>query len=111
VATQVYEPIEIQLLDGSSITIKPISIKNLRVLMKSWSKAADVKTEDEFIDVLLECSEIAMKQFDPSLTKEKLEEVLDLQTMYKVLEVAADLKLNDPNLLAEAQAVVGKNLT
>jgi len=29
--------------------------------------------------------------------------------MYKILEVAADIRLNDPNLLAAAQELVGQN--
>jgi hypothetical protein len=51
-----------------------------------------------------------MKQFAPEISeKEKLEEALDLQSMYKILEVAADIKLNDPNLLTAAQELAGMN--
>jgi len=39
---------------------------------------------------------------------EKLEEAVDLQTMYKILEIAADIKLNDPNLVATAQELAGR---
>jgi hypothetical protein len=58
----------------------------------------------------LACTQIAFKQFDPSLAanKETLEELLDIQTMYKILEIAADIKLNDPNLLAATQELVGQ---
>lgn len=110
-ATQVYETVEIELQDGSTVTIKPINIKNLRRLMATWNKTSEAKSEDEFLDILLECTNIAFSQFNPDVTKEQLEELLDLQTMYKILEVAADIKLNDPNLLREAQEAVGRNLT
>jgi hypothetical protein len=52
-----------------------------------------------------------MKQFAPHLAEEKelLEDAVDLQTMYKILEVGADIKLNDPNQEAVARAVLGMN--
>ena len=104
-ATKVYETVELELLDGRTITVKPLNLKNLREVMKEWSKASDVKTEDEFLDVLITCTSIAFRQFAPDLAESKteLEESVDLQTMYKILEVAADIRLNDPNLVATAQ--------
>ena len=109
-ATKVYETVELELLDGRSITVKPLNLKNLRAVMKEWQKASEVKSEDEFLDVLIQCTAIAFRQFAPDLaeTKEELEEAVDLQTMYKILEVAADIKLNDPNLVATAQELAGR---
>lgn len=110
-ATQVYETIELELLDGRTITIKPLNLKNLRLVMKEWQKASEVKSEDEFLDVLVKCTSIAFRQFAPDLadTPEDLEELVDLQTMYKILEVSADIRLNDPNLVATAQELAGRN--
>jgi hypothetical protein len=55
------------------------------------------------MDLLLNCAAIAMKQYNPELAvKEKLQEVIDLPTIYKVIEIAAGIKLNDPNALAAA---------
>ena len=60
------------------------------------------------MNLLLECAVIAMKQYKPELaTKEALEEVIDLPSIYKVIEIAAGIKLNDPNALAAA--LVGAN--
>ena len=107
-ATKIYESIEIELQDGTVITVKPLNLKNLRQVMTKWREVETKNTEDEFLDLLLECTSIAMKQFAPELSeKEKLEEALDLQSMYKILEVAADIKLNDPNLLMAAQELAG----
>lgn len=110
-ATKIYESVDLELLDGTEVTIKPLNIKNLREVMKVWATASDATDEDEFLNVLLECTKIAFKQYMPSLAEdpEKLEDALDLQTMYKILEVAADIRLNDPNLLAAAQELVGQN--
>ena len=110
-ATKIYESIELELLDGKVIEVKPLSIKNLREVMKAWSKTSDMKGEDDFLDILVECVQIAMKQFAPDLSQDRelLEDSVDLQTMYKILEVGADIKLNDPNQLQAAQALVGMN--
>jgi hypothetical protein len=60
------------------------------------------------MDLLLDCAAIAMKQYKPEIAdKAKLEEIIDLPTVYKVIEVAAGIKLNDPNALAAA--LVGAN--
>lgn len=108
-ATKIYESVELELLDGKTITVKPLSIKNLREVMKAWGKTAEVETEDDFLEVLVECTQIAMKQFAPDLAgdRELLEDAVDLQTMYKILEVGADIKLNDPNQLKAAMELAG----
>lgn len=108
-ATTVYETIELELLDGRTITVKPLNLKNLREVMKEWQKAAEVQNEDEFLDILINCTAIAFKQFAPDLSeKSNIEESVDLQTMYKILEIAADIRLNDPNLVATAQELAGR---
>lgn len=110
-ATKIYESIELELINGDVINVKPLNLKNLREVMKEWAKAAEAKDEDEFLDTIINCTQIAFKQFNPSLAADRdaLEEALDLQTMYKILEVAAEIKLNDPNLVAMAQELVGTN--
>lgn len=109
-ATTVYETIDLELLDGTNIIVKPLNLKNLRAVMKEWGKASEVKSEDEFLDVLITCTSIAFRQFAPELSedRDRLEEAVDLQTMYKILEVAADIRLNDPNLVATAQELAGR---
>jgi hypothetical protein len=108
-ATTVYETIELELLDGRSIVVKPLNLKNLREVMKEWQKAAEATNEDEFLDILINCTAIAFKQFAPDLAeKDEIEEAVDLQTMYKILEVSADIRLNDPNLVAAAQELAGR---
>ena len=105
-ATKVYETLELELQDGTIVTVKPLNLKNLRAVMKEWQNAQNVENEDEFLEVLIKCTGIAMSQLCPEKA-ESVEEDLDLQTMYKILEIAADIKLNNPNLIAAAQGSLG----
>ena len=110
-ATAVYEIVEIELMDGSTISMRPLKISLLRDFMKEFQKISDEKIAEDNIksmNLLLDCAVIAMKQYKPDLaTKEALEEVIDLPSIYKVIEIAAGIKLNDPNALAAA--LVGAN--
>jgi hypothetical protein len=107
-ATSVYETVEVELMDGTALTMRPLKISLLRDFMKEFQKLGDEKISEDNIksmDLLLNCSVIAMRQYNPELaTKEKLEEIIDLPTIYKVIEVASGVKLNDPNALAAALA-------
>lgn len=107
-ATTVYEIVDVELLDGSSITLKPLKISLLKKFMTEFDKIKDEKIASDNIksmDLLLDCAVIAMSQYKPELAdKEKLEEVIDMPTVYKVIEIAAGITLNDPNVLAAALA-------
>jgi len=109
-ATQVYETVEIELMDGTKISLRPLKISLLREFMKEFQKISDEAIADDNIksmDLLLDCSVIAMKQYNEELaTKDKLEDIIDLPTVYKIIEIAAGIKLNDPNALAAALAGV-----
>ena len=109
-ATQVYETVEIELMDGTKISLRPLKISLLREFMKEFQKIGDEKISEDNIksmDLLLDCSVIAMKQYNEELaTKEKLEDIIDLPTVYKIIEIAAGIKLNDPNALTAALAGV-----
>jgi hypothetical protein len=112
-ATQVYEVVEIELPDGTKLQLRPLKIKLLREFMKTFSSgasAANIDDSDSSMDLLVDCVQIAMKQYNPKLaeSKEDLEDVLDLPTIYKIIEVASGIKLNDPNLMAAA-GLVGTN--
>lgn len=110
-ATSVYETVEIEFQDGTKVEMKPLKIKYLREFMKEFEKIGDEKIAADNIksmDLLLDCAVIAMRQYHEEFaSKEKLEDVVDLPTIYKIIEVAAGIKLNDPNALAAA--LVGQN--
>jgi inhibitor of KinA sporulation pathway (predicted exonuclease) len=107
-ATSVYDTVDVELIDGTKVSMRPLKISLLREFMKEFQKIGDEKIAEDNIksmDLLLDCAVIAMRQYNPDLaTKEQLEEIVDLPTIYKIIEVAAGIKLNDPNALAAALA-------
>lgn len=103
-ANTVYEVVDIQLSNGEEIAVRPLTIKNLKKFTKVVAKLDDesVKTEDDAMEIFIEAAMVCMEQFAPDLAtdKEKFEDVIEVPTLMKILEVAGGLKLNDPNLNA-----------
>lgn len=99
--TTVYDVESIQLSDGSVIEIKPLSIKNLKKFLAVMNKMQDekVETEEDIMEVFIEGAMVCLEQLKPELAedKDKFEELIEVPTMMKILEVAGGLKLNDPN--------------
>lgn len=99
-ATTVHEAETIQLLDGTEISIRPLKISLLRQFTKKFEGIAKVADDNEkSMNLLIECVTIAMEQYNPELAKdkEKLEEILDLPTVYKIVEVASGAELSSLN--------------
>ena len=126
-ASKVYNEETIALQDDTEVTLRPMPIARLRRFQDSWAKFSEAKSEDEALSVLVNCAGISLEEnfrgakgFEDGLKapataakkgeylspkyKEYLEDVLDLDTIYKVLEVCGGIKLNDPKLLEAAQA-------
>ena len=103
-ATTTYESQELVLMDGTKISVRPLKISLLRPFMTKFEKVAAVADDNEkSMTLLVECVEIAMKQFNPELADvKKLEEVLDLPTVYKIIEAASGVKLQDASALLNA---------
>jgi hypothetical protein len=92
----VYESETIFLIDGTEIFITPLKIKYLREFMDIFEKIKTESDEDETLSLLLECATVAMKQYFPSLkTKELVEDAIDIKTLYKILDIAAGIKINE----------------
>jgi hypothetical protein len=88
----VYESEKVTLIDGTVIEVRPLKISLLKPFMKKFEGVAEVAEDNEkSMDVLLECVAIAMKQYSPELAADpaRLEEVLDLPTVYKIVEAAS----------------------
>lgn len=97
-ATVVNEAKKIQLIDGTKIEIRPLKISLLKPFMARFEKIADVAADNaKSMDILMDCVQIAMKQYAPDIAddKEKLEDNLDLPTVYKIVEEASGVKLAD----------------
>ena len=105
-ATKVYDEIEIELSNGEAILVKPLAIKQLRKFMEIIRKIDDGNVEDEsqameiFIEACMVCLEKTMPEL--SQDKDKFEDLIEVPTMMKILEIAGGLKSADPNLLGAA---------
>ena len=100
-ATTVHEGQELVLMDGTKINVRPLKISLLRPFMSKFEQVAGVAEDNEkSMTLLIECVQIAMEQYKPELADtSKLEEILDLPTVYKVIEAASGVKLQDANAL------------
>lgn len=103
-ATTAYDIIEIELLDGTKLSLRPASIKTLRKFMNQFEEFGEAKNEDEGMTSLVNMAGTLIEKQVPELVADRdaLEEALDIQTVYKIIEVCGGIKLNDPKLLEAA---------
>jgi hypothetical protein len=101
-ATSVYKTETIELFNGDEIVLRPLKISVLRDFMTKFDTLGEVADDNsDSMDVLVDCIAIAMRQYKPELSdktkggRENLEEELDLPTAYKIIEVAAGIKMGD----------------
>jgi hypothetical protein len=93
-ATKVYESGYINLIDGTQIYATPLKLKYLRQFMQEFDKLKHIKNDDETIDILVECTKIAMQQYYPNIkTTDDVEDNIDIATMYELLDFAAGIKM------------------
>jgi hypothetical protein len=105
-ATTINEAKEITLPDGTVITVRPLKISLLRDFMKKFTSIEEVAEDnDKSMDILMECVSIAMRQYKPELAEDpsKLEDILDLPTVYQIIEEASGVALGG------TQFIGGKN--
>ena len=112
-ATKVYDTLEIELENGDVIELKPLSIKQLRKFMNVISNIDENEdpTELGVMDTFLAAAVVCLQGLYPekfgNMSSEEIEELLNVPTMLKILEVAGGLKAADPNLMGAA--LVGMN--
>lgn len=133
-ATTVYTVEDVTLQDGTDVTLKPLNIKNLRIFMAKIDEFTNANTEEDGLNVLLDAGALCLRKDRPEFWDEKkrtvikkedgteesvpapgyseeFEEVMDMDTLYRVLEVCGGVKLNDPNLLRAATEALGQTST
>jgi hypothetical protein len=96
-ATTTHEAEQVTLIDGTKITVRPLKISLLRPFMKKFEGVAKVADDNEkSMTLLIECVQIAMEQYKPELATDiqKLEDLLDLPTVYKIVEAASGINLS-----------------
>ena len=96
-STTTYAEQTLTLMDGTQIAVRPLKISLLRLFTKKFEGVSKVQEDNEkSMDVLLECVAIAMQQYKPELADvAKLEEILDLPTVYKIIEAASGVSISD----------------
>ena len=90
----------VQMLDGTELKVRPLKISLLREFMKKFEGIASVAdSNDKSMDILMECVQIAMKQYSPETAGDikALEENLDLPTVYKIVEEASGVNMSTIN--------------
>jgi len=95
-ASKVYESGYIKLVDGTEVYLKPLKIKYLRDFMDYFELIKLTKNDEQAISVLSHCALIAIRPYYPLIqTIEDLEDNVDLPTIYKILELTAEIKINE----------------
>lgn len=104
-ATKAYDIATISLIDGEKIEITPLKIKYLREFMKVFELMDAARNDDQAIRILSECGRVCMKQYKPSIsTIEEFEDSVDMPTLYEILEIAAGIKISNPEENVKEQA-------
>jgi hypothetical protein len=88
----------ITLIDGTEIAVRPLKLSLLRPFMAKFALLSEASDDnDKSMDILIDCALIAMKQFKPELaeSKEALEELLDLPTVYEIIDAASGVQNSD----------------
>lgn len=96
-ATTANEEKVLKLIDGTELKVRPLRISLLREFMKKFEDIASAaENNDKSMDILIDCVQIAMKQYNPELAadREALEDNLDLPTVYKIVEEAAGVNMS-----------------
>lgn len=73
--------------------------------MDAFEFVKTAQDDDQAIFFLSECARIAMQQYYPKIaTITQLEDSFDLKTIYKVLDIAAGIKIGNPEKKVKEQA-------
>jgi hypothetical protein len=96
-ATKIYEIATAELIDGTVLEVFPLKIKYMREFMAEFEKMKSAKDDYEAMNILVECTRIAMKQFYPKLSKsiKDVENNIDMPNVYKIVNAAANIKVDE----------------
>jgi len=101
----VYDKKSIYLIDGTEVMLGPLKIKFLREFMDVFELIEYTKSDEQAILVLSECAAICMKQNYPLIqTREQLEDVVDLPTVYEIVNICAGIKIKPEEENIDEQA-------
>lgn len=102
-ATKIYNSAIISTIDGESIYITPLKIKYLRLFMDQFQNVRESVDNSDAFAFVSQCALVAMMQYKPEITTiEQIEDLFDLPTLYKVLEIAGGISMKDPEVAGES---------
>jgi hypothetical protein len=94
-ATRIYDSQVLYLVDGTPLYITPLKIKYLRQFMIAFENVRKSEGDTDTIQNLVECARITMQQYMPEIkTVEDLEDSFSLPTIYKLIDIAAGIKVD-----------------
>jgi hypothetical protein len=95
-ATTVYKTGKVSLIDGTEVELSPLKLKYLREFMEAFELVKTATNDEEAIVFLSNCAAISMQQYFPKLASiTELEDSINLPGIYKVLEIAAGIKISE----------------
>ena len=96
-ATEIYNTGIIYLVDGTELEISPLKIKYLRKFMNDFEGVRNAKGDIEAISALAICGMNCMKQYMPKISRsiEDFEDAIDLKNIYRLLDYAAGIKVDE----------------
>jgi hypothetical protein len=94
-ASNIYESATITLIDNTVLNIGPLKIIFLKDFLEEFKNVKKAVGDEDAITALSRCAVIAMRQYYPSITTvEELEDSVDLPTIYKIIDIAAGIKVD-----------------
>lgn len=93
----------ITLVDNTEIPVRALKLSLLRPFMTKFAELALVSDDNEkSMDILMDCVQIAMKQYKPELAddRDQLEELLDLPTVYQIIDAASGFQNAEASVVA-----------
>lgn len=98
-ATNIYKTDKIYLFDGTEIEVGPLKLKYLREFMEMFQYVKYARNDDESLILMIECAKVAMKQYYPQISHsaEIIEENIDIESLYKIFEFSAGIKIGRAN--------------
>lgn len=93
----------ITLVDNTEVPVRALKLSLLRPFMTKFAELAAVSEDnDKSMDILMDCVQIAMKQYKPELAEEReqLEELLDLPTVYQIIDAASGFQNAEASVVA-----------
>jgi hypothetical protein len=96
-ATRVYDSGYVNLVDGTEVYVRPLKIKYLREFMTAFDLLKISKNDEDSINILSYCALVALKIPVSRYTNnvEEFEDQVDLPNVYKILDIAAGIKINE----------------